>query len=277
MPQLSVTVDSLDSLPESIDPRELFTEQDGKFVLTGVAGMKTQADVDTIKGYLQTERDEHKETKKKLRSFDGIDADDVSTKLGRLAELEVLTKGQQEDFDTKLEELTEARVRSRLSPVERDLKKANDSLSELGEELTILRAEKVERTILDNLRVVAADTKLPSEAMPDAELLAQNIFTIDEHTGKPVTKANSLGFTEGVEADVFMQELREKRPHWWPESRGGNATGSGGGGGFPNNPFSGKHWNLTEQGRVIREHGREKADQMAKAAGTTVGGQRPEK
>jgi hypothetical protein len=32
---------------------------------------------------------------------------------------------------------------------------------------------------------------------------------------------------------------------------------------------------MTQQGAYIKEHGRAKADQMAKLAGTTVGGQRP--
>ena len=279
MPQLSTSIDAsaFEALPETINPRELYVEQDGKHVLTGIAGMKTQQDVDTVKGYLQTERDEHKETKKKLRAFDGLEADDVQTKLSRLAELEVMAKGNNEEFESKLEELTEARVNTRVAPVERQLKAAQDALKEQEEELLTLRAEKTQRVILDSVRLAAGDAKLPAEAMADAELLAEAIFEIEDTTGKPITKENKLGFTQGVEADVFFTELKEKRPHWWPESRGGNAPGSGGGGGFPNNPWSAKHWNVTEQGRVFKEHGKEKAEQMARAAGTTFGGPKPEK
>jgi len=277
MPGLNISHDTLDDLPESINPRDLYTERDGKFILTGVSGLKTQADVDAIKGFLKTERDEHKATKLKYRDFHDVDVEKYNADMLRLAELEVLTKGTQEEFDAKLEGLTEARVRSRLSPLERDAKKSTEAMATMSEELDTLRAEKSGRVILDNLRLTAADAKLPAESMPDAELLAQNIFTLDETTGRPITKVNQLGFTDGVEADVFMQELREKRAHWWPESRGGNATGSRGGSAFPNNPFSGAHWNVTEQGRVFKEQGRDKAEQMAKAGGTTFGGPRPEK
>lgn len=275
MPLLQVSHDSLDSLPESIDPRELYTERDGKFVLTGITGVKTQADVDAIKGYLQEERNAHKDTKKKLHAFDGMDSEELQTKLDRLAELEVLTKGQQEDFDSKLEELTEARVRSRVSPLEREVKKKDEAIAEMAEELAMLRTAQVQRTILDDVRAAATEANLPAEALADAELLAENIFIVDENTGKPVTKENRLGFTDGVEADVFFTELKEKRPHWWPASRGGDAPGSGRGSAFPNNPWSDKHWNMTEQGKVFKAQGREKAEQMAKAAGTTIGGPRP--
>jgi hypothetical protein len=42
-----------------------------------------------------------------------------------------------------------------------------------------------------------------------------------------------------------------------------------------NNPWSHENWNLTAQGRYYQEHGAEKANRMAAAAGTTVGGQKP--
>jgi len=41
------------------------------------------------------------------------------------------------------------------------------------------------------------------------------------------------------------------------------------------NPFTHDNWNLTKQGAIVKEHGTAKAEQMAKAAGTTVGGPQP--
>lgn len=41
------------------------------------------------------------------------------------------------------------------------------------------------------------------------------------------------------------------------------------------NPFSHEHWNMTKQGDFLKKHGTEKAEQMARAAGTTIGGRRP--
>lgn len=57
---------------------------------------------------------------------------------------------------------------------------------------------------------------------------------------------------------------------------GGGASGSTSRSTDPN-PFSDAHWNVTEQGRVIKEKGQDVANRMAKAAGTTVGGPRPVK
>jgi hypothetical protein len=44
-----------------------------------------------------------------------------------------------------------------------------------------------------------------------------------------------------------------------------------------NNPWSAAHWNMSEQGRILREKGREYADRLASAAGTKVGGVKPRK
>jgi hypothetical protein len=41
------------------------------------------------------------------------------------------------------------------------------------------------------------------------------------------------------------------------------------------NPWTYKDWNVTAQGQVVVKYGLEKAEQMAKAADTTVGGLRP--
>jgi hypothetical protein len=41
------------------------------------------------------------------------------------------------------------------------------------------------------------------------------------------------------------------------------------------NPWTYKGWNLTAQGQVVRKFGMAKAEAMARAADTTVGGPRP--
>jgi hypothetical protein len=43
------------------------------------------------------------------------------------------------------------------------------------------------------------------------------------------------------------------------------------------NPWSYNDWNLTKQGAFVKQHGMEKASQMAKQACTTVGGLKPSK
>jgi hypothetical protein len=53
---------------------------------------------------------------------------------------------------------------------------------------------------------------------------------------------------------------------------GGSQNNFGTGG---TNPWSLDGWNMTKQGQYVRENGVEKAEQMAKSAGTTLGGPKP--
>lgn len=90
-----------------------------------------------------------------------------------------------------------------------------------------------------------------------------------------IVKIGADGKTPYSVAD-WLEEQREAAPHWWPASQGGGASGGQGGGqGGSDNPWSKGAWNLTKQGEVIKSQGNEKAQQMAKAAGSYVGAPRP--
>ena len=84
-----------------------------------------------------------------------------------------------------------------------------------------------------------------------------------------------LQSSQGLGPKDWLADIQKTRPHWWPESEGGGAGGNRSGtGSFANNPFSLEHWNLTEQGKItVSDHAR--AEQLAKAAGTTIGGGKP--
>jgi hypothetical protein len=76
----------------------------------------------------------------------------------------------------------------------------------------------------------------------------------------------------------LLTEMQETKTHWWPGSQGGGARGSQGGGGFSGkNPWSAEGWNMTEQGSYLKAHGKDRAEKMAQAAGTSLGGRRPTK
>jgi len=264
---LNVVHATIDEIPEAF--RELYSERDGKFHLTGISGMKSQADIDRLSNALNMEKSDHAKVKEKLRLFDGLDADEVRKELLRIPELEVMAKGNKEEFETKLEELTEARVKSRLAPVELELKRTKESLEATGEELSGLQSEKRRRTVTDEINKHATESKVQSTALADVMLLGEQVFDVTED-GQVITKENQYGITPGIGADVFIQELKEKRPHYWPVSNGGGAKGSGAGGNMGNNPWSGDNWSVTEQGKVIAAQGMDKAKQMASSAGVDV-------
>ncbi len=272
MSQLKVVHDKIDDIPEAY--RELYTEKDGVFALTGVQGVKTQGDIDRLDNALRKERGDHKETKTKLQVWGELKYDEVQGKLDRFGELEIAASGNKEEMDSKLNEMTEARVASRLAPVERENGQLKTRLTEIEQKNKELMADKAVKCIRDAVCVAAMESKVITEALPDVLLLANAVFEVadDEII---LTRENRYGITPGLSAEVFLQEMQDKRPHWWPNSIGGGARGSRDGKGFANNPWSKEHWNMTEQGKIVTEHGDERADQMAKSAGTTVGGPIP--
>jgi len=272
---LGISHEKIDDIPEQY--RELYTEQDGAFVLTGIQGVKTQADIDRIHGGLVKERDEHKVTKASLHVWDGLDHQEVRTKLDRFTELEVAAKGNKDEMDAKLEELTEARVLTRLAPVERENKTLKTRCQELEERAGTLEKEKTYRTIGDQVLDACVKSKVVDEARADVIMLANQVMDVTEDGKTVLTKENPYGVTPGLSPDVFLSEMQDKRPHWWPKSVGGGAGGSGANfGAGASNPWTHAGWNMTKQGQFIKENGIEKAEQMAKTAGTTIGGRRPE-
>lgn len=277
---LSVIHDTIDDIPEQY--RELYTEKEGKFLLTGIAGVKTQADIDRLQGALTKERDDHKAAKNALGLWTGLGfekPEELQGKLDRYNELEVAAGAKQEEIDAQLEKLTEARVGSRLAPVQRELDGLKSQLEAATEELTTLRGEKRRRIIGDFVTVAAKEANVLADAYAGADsdvLMAANVAFDVTEDGQVLTKEdNPFGIPGGLTPDLFLTQMQSKRSHWWPASQGGGATGGKGGAGVGDNPFSAENWNLTKQGELIRTHGMEKAKQLAALAGTTVGGKRP--
>lgn len=268
--ELELILDSLDDLPKEFHP--LYTEKDGKFHFTAIKGLKTQTDIDRMREGLEKERSAHKETKAKLEDFNNLSmsVDEIQEKLDRIKELEIAAADKIDD--DKINEMVEARLASKLGPVERERDKFKKEAEDKDGVIQSFETKERNRTITDAVRKSATKSKIIDTAMDDVLMLAERVFDVDED-GHVITKDN-VGATPGVDPEVWLTDMQSTRPHWWPASSGGGARGSGAGGGFAQNPFSHDHWNLTKQGEAVRED-RTKAEQMAKAAGTTIGGAKP--
>jgi hypothetical protein len=266
MAKLKLTYDTRDELPAGYE--ELYTEKDGKFHFDGVEGMKTDADILRINNSLKAEREAHKDTKAKLTKFKDLDPEDVVVKLDKYDEMEVelssLKSGRKPTGD-EVEKLVETRLKRILSPIERERDEARSALQAVTGERDNLKGTLTKRDLNDVVRRHATDLKVIAPAIDDVLLHAGHMFKEDEHA--PGTFVSEDGLTP----DVWLRNMQEKRPHWWATSVGGGGNGGGGGRGGPN-PWSAKDWNMTEQGKYLQEHGREKAAQMAKQAGTVLGG-----
>jgi hypothetical protein len=265
-----------DEIPEQY--RELYTEKGGRWELTGIQGVKTQGDIDRVQESLRNEKDRHKETKAKVAVWGDLVHEDVVAILDRVPELESAAKGKLDE--TAIEEIVARRVagtiKSQLAPIEREnglLKKTNgELLTENGN----FRTGNTRRKIGDSFRKELTAQKVRPEAFSDALMLADTIMEIREDDGAIVTCEGLDGISQGLSAEQLLQHLQTSRPHWWPDSKGTGSRGSGGGGGpGGKNPWTEDQWNLTDQGKFLTEHGRQKADQAAKAAGSHIGATRP--
>jgi len=267
---LKIKVDNLDGIESAF--HSLYTQQsDGSYLITGVEGMKTQADIDRVTSALTKERLDHKATKEKYSILGDRDPIDIIADLDRIPELEASATGKIDD--TKLNEMVEARIRTKLAPIERENKQLQDKLVAAEAQVNDYSAKDKRRTIHDSVRAEAIKSKMLPEAYDDALMYADSMLEITED-GRIVTR-DQVGVTPGIGADVWLTEMQAKKRHWWPGSQSGNSSGSGGGGGLGGeNPWSAAGWNLTKQAEIHTQDPK-RADQMARSAGTTVGGMKP--
>lgn len=263
-------LDSLDDIPEHL--HELYTERNGKFELTGFEGIRTQADVDRLQSSLTKERNDHKSAKDKLGVFASLgDLDEVRTKLDRFPELEAAAAGKLDD--AAIDKLVTARLTTKLAPVERERDTLKGRVSELEGTVQSFTLKERTRMIHDAVRTAAVATKVLDTAAEDVLLIAERIFEVGDD-GK-VTAKEGVGCTPGIEPHVWLAEQQTRRPHWWPTSIGGGGkAGNGNAGGA--NPWTHDAWNVTEQNRIYRESST-RAEQLAKSAGTKIGGMKPAK
>lgn len=270
--------DNIDDIPEVY--RDLYTEKAGKFELTGISGVKTQADFDRVYSSLTKEKNDHAAAKQALEPWSALgDLEELQTKLDRIPELEAAAEGKLDDaaIDEIVNRRLEGTLKSREAPLQRQISQLTKDNTTLAEENAAFKAADVKRSIHDSVRKELTDQKVIPEAHEDALFLAERVFEVREDDGAIVTR-DGVGVTPGVEAGVWLQDMQEKRPHWWPASQGGGAQGGGrAGAGMQgaSNPWSSEGWNVTKQMEVARTKGRDYASQMAVAAGTTLTGGRP--
>jgi hypothetical protein len=272
MDTLELSYDTISAVPENF--RSLFTEKDGKAVLTGINGLKTQSDVSNVQEALRKERADHAAAKEALKPWLslGKKPDEVLTTLDRVAELEAAAAGKIDE--TKIQQIVENRLVQKTAPLERQLRDTTAELTTVKQERDDLKNGLQRRDMSDAIRAVATEMKVVPTAIADIELIAQSYLERDE-SGKFIVKAGVNGLTAGLDVKDFMKEMQKQRPHWWPASAGGGAGGGGGGFGGEANPWAANSWNMTAQGAVVREKGMAVAEAMAKAAGSKVGATRP--
>jgi hypothetical protein len=282
--KLKTTYEKAEDVPPGFE--ELYTERGGKLELSGVEGVKTQADIDRVQAALVKERNDLKEAQKLLGKFEGFNPDELPAQLEELTELRSKVEGLKADGKLNEEQIAarvEASVARATGPFQRDLKTANAALEaarnlvkEKDGVIQTLTTSQKQENIRRALRDAAIDAKVISPALDDAVLVGERMFEMSED-GKLVTKADA-GCSAGLSPKEWAKEMQAVRPHWFPVSQGGGAAGGRG----PlatgkENPWSRDGWNITEQGRKVKEFGEAKAAEMAAKVGSKLGAIRPPK
>lgn len=255
--------DTLDEIPEQY--RDLFKEVDGKYVLTEVIGMKSQADIDRLQESLRKERSDHKAVKDKYAFLSDIEPDKLQEMIDRFPELEAAAGGNSAEA---VQKQVDAKLAAIKAPLERQIAKLQNELGETQTAVNQYKERETERKIVDAVTTAARKLKVQDCAIEDAILTGRSHLMVDED-GNVVTR-DGAPISAGLNAEVWLTEMQSKRAHWWGDSTGGGAGGSKGGNAGANNPWSKENWNMTQQGQVYRENP-QKAEQMAKAAGVTIG------
>jgi hypothetical protein len=232
---------------------ELYSERGGKWVLSGIEGVKTQADVDALSTVVRKEREARAEMERKAKRFEALGDRDPDDLLKALDELEHLREGAGGKDD---EAALQRKLAREINPLKRDLEKANARAQKAEADLANVVAQLKRNTVERALQEAALAAKVRPEAIADI-LRHQDEFEID---GDKVRTRN------GLEPDVWLSDLKNTRPHYWPGSVGGGASGASGSGVANGGGFAKDRLNLTEMSRMMAKDPA-KADQMAQQAG----------
>lgn len=272
---LELIYDSEDAIPDGF--ASLYTEKDGKWVLTGVKGMKTQGDIDRVTQAKQREVDARKAAEAKLNTFKDafgeLDEDGIHALADEVEALKAGGKGLKEG-SPEFQAAVDAAAARKTGPLERQITTLTREKTEAEQARDAAQTEIKTGKIKEAVREQLTAQKVIPEAQEDALMYAERTFEVAED-GAIVTR-DGVGVTPGLTPKDWLTDLKAKRPHWWPASEGAGAGGGGGrGGASADNPWSKAGWNLTKQGAYVNEHGEEAAGRMAKAAGSEMGAVTP--
>src|SRR4051812_25411876 len=173
--------------------RDLYTERGGKFVLTGVEGVKTQADVDAlmeanrkIRNDLATAQGELKTANTKLQGWGEQDPDDVATKLEKLSTYEAgqnvpeLLKNFETTVAARAQQLADTKVKQETTKLQRTIDELTGAVTTLKASNETYVVKDNTRTIHDAVRAEATKLKVLPEAIPDLLLIAGQDLKLQE-------------------------------------------------------------------------------------------------
>lgn len=227
---INLIIDSLDAVEEGLRG-EYVQQPDGKYKLN-VLGLD---DTTNLKKNNQALLAEKKALQEKLKSFDGLDPEQVKAAMDRISELEEVERKLKEKKlmeEGKVEELIQARLSNMKNEHDSQVKTLNGNVTALTEENGLLRTRLSREVIMNGLtKAVNAVGQPRTEALVDILNRGQMVFQLDEK-GNPVPKDSQGVIVFGANGNdpMTMEEwaagLLKSAPHLFLESKGGGAKGS---------------------------------------------------
>lgn len=255
--KLKAQISKLDEVDAAY--HSLYEQKGDVYVLLPIEGMKPETEFNTVHTALGKEREDHRKTKADLATAKTASSEATA----KVTELQaIVDAGGGADIAKQVE----ARVSQQVAPLQRKLAEAENAVKERDATITKYEAKARADTIGAAISAACGKSDVRDTAISDAVMLGSSIFEIQD--GVPITRADVAGVTPGISPDVWLAGLKDSKPHWFKESSGGGAANGGQRGVV--NPWTAAHWNLTEQGKVLRQDP-SKAEQMAKAAGSSIG------
>lgn len=250
---LKFQVDSLEEIPDAF--RDEYVQKDGHFVLALDGELPELAE---LKGKVKSFRDNNIKAQKerdealiRLRTFDGIDPNEVTAMRTKVTELERLTGSN----DPKaVQTLILQQVQAAIAPYEQKERERSEREAKMS-------AQLARKSVETALRDAATKAGVDEVALPDFLHRGLDVFTFEEErviakdaSGAPVFSKMNPGNELTPEEWAFG--LSEKAPHLFRTSSGGGAPG-GTDGGEQRRDGSGVRWvngdNALEVGKNLED------------------------
>lgn len=273
---LKAVVEKLDDVAAEL--HALYIERDGKFVLdVEQDSIREHPNVVALSNALARQKDDNRKAKERIAELEAkikglpedFDPTEVEALKEKIAELEAAADGDPKSKEKQQKDA--ARLREMLDQkMAAERKRWETEKAELQRQIAD-KSARIAKLLVDNGLDAAMDGANidPKYRKAVRAMLRDQVKVVDRDDGSSVAV---------VETDLDPELALDRFVADWSQSddgriyvgtpKGGGA-GGGGGGATTKNPWSKDHWNLTEQGKLIRENPT-KARQLAKEAGKQV-------
>ncbi len=260
---LKAILQSLEDAPETW--RSGYQQQaDGTFRLDVEGGFKTADEVTKLHSALEAERKTARDASTKLKAFDGMDPEEVKKAMTAYGNLDAEKKKALED--------AEAVHKARMAPVEKERDDAKKEAAEVtGKYHAMLKANTFAN--VKCIKDLCYPTITPETVFVQMETRGHVHIENDEVVFTDAAGMKILDINGKTDANKAIHQLLTTTAYGQafipPPSGSGMHPNAGARAAGTANPWKKETFNLTEQGRILKED-RALAERLAKEAGASL-------